>query len=123
MVVTACSAAATALNEHERTGWPSIHTVHAPHWPTPQPYFTPTRFRLSRSTHSSGVDGSTPSSRCSLPLTFSVSIRVLHGDRERDHRIAVRTRQPAVEQLSRSEEIARNGEHRTRPLDRIGTGL
>ena len=24
---------------HERTGWPSISTVQAPHRPSPQPYF------------------------------------------------------------------------------------
>ena len=38
---------ATALantngSEHERVGAPFRCTVHAPHWPIPQPYFVPT---------------------------------------------------------------------------------
>jgi hypothetical protein len=32
--------------------------VQAPHWAMPQPYFVPVIPRWSRSTHSSGVDGS-----------------------------------------------------------------
>src|SRR2546423_7231340 len=34
---------------------PSTCTMHAPHWPAPQPYFVPVSLSSSRSTHRSGV--------------------------------------------------------------------
>ncbi len=33
-----------------QVGVPSINTVHAPHWPSPHPYFAPVNSRSSRST-------------------------------------------------------------------------
>jgi hypothetical protein len=42
--------------------------VHAPHCPMPQPYFGPLTSSSSRSTHSSGISGSTFTSR-GRPLT------------------------------------------------------
>src|ERR1043166_4959709 len=54
---------------HERIGCPSTSTVHAPQRASPQPYFVPVRFRLSRRTYSSGVCGST-STRSFFPFTF-----------------------------------------------------
>ena len=49
--------------EHERSGSPSTCTVQAPHWAMPQPYLVPVRPRSSRRTQSSGVSGSTSTSR------------------------------------------------------------
>ena len=51
-----------------RVGTPSMCTVQAPHWATPQPYLVPVRPSCSRSTHSSGVSGSASWLR-SRPLT------------------------------------------------------
>ena len=42
IVVIRCPAAALTGSEHERVGVPLRCTVHAPHWPMPQPYFVPT---------------------------------------------------------------------------------
>jgi len=38
---------------HDLTGTPSTRTVHAPHWPSPQPYFVPVNPKSSRNTLSS----------------------------------------------------------------------
>src|SRR5207253_1536055 len=38
----------------ERVGNPSIKTVHAPHWPSPQPYFGPVISSSSRNTLNNG---------------------------------------------------------------------
>ena len=59
--------------EQARTGSPSTSTVQAPHSAMPQPNFVPTRPRESRSTHSSGVFGST-SAFSSLPFTRRLSV-------------------------------------------------
>src|ERR1700674_3641895 len=48
----------------------STSTVHAPHWPRPQPNRGPCNSRLSRRTYSSGVLGSA-STTLDLPFTFS----------------------------------------------------
>src|SRR5437762_1047904 len=40
---------------HERTASPLMMTVHAPHWPSPQPNRGPCRFKSFRSTYNSGV--------------------------------------------------------------------
>ena len=69
MVTIFLPAAAVTGVTHERTGWPSMCTVQAPHWAIPQPYLVPVRSSESRSTHNSGVSGST-STCCALPLTF-----------------------------------------------------
>jgi hypothetical protein len=59
MVVMLACATALTVTEQERTGCPSIWTVHAPHSPAPHPNFVPVKPRLSRKTHSSGVSAST----------------------------------------------------------------
>jgi hypothetical protein len=53
----------------DRTGWPSIWTVQAPHWAMPHPYFVPVIPSTSRMTQSSGVSPSTSALRRS-PLSF-----------------------------------------------------
>ena len=58
----------------QRVGTPSMCTVQAPHWATPQPYLVPVRPSCSRSTHSSGVSGSASCVR-TWPLTFRLDIR------------------------------------------------
>jgi hypothetical protein len=57
---------------HERTGFPSTRTVHAPHSPSPQPYFVPVSSSDSRSTQSRRVSGSASTARAD-PLTLRVS--------------------------------------------------
>src|SRR5262245_17806808 len=59
---------------HERTAWPSIKTVHAPHSPSPQPYFVPVNCKSSRSTSSSGLASSVIKDS-SRPLTVIFSSR------------------------------------------------
>ena len=54
-----------------RVGLPSMWTVQAPHWATPQPNFGPVIPRVSRRVQRSGVSGSTSASR-TLPLTLSL---------------------------------------------------
>src|SRR5688500_828963 len=54
--------------------------VHAPHWPTPQPNFVPTKSRLSRSTQSMGVSGATSTVR-DRPFTLRVYFMVLERTR------------------------------------------
>jgi hypothetical protein len=49
------SATADAGMTHERIGWPSTCTVHAPHRALPQPNLVPVMPRRSRRTHNSGV--------------------------------------------------------------------
>src|SRR5207237_6420762 len=62
---------------HERTARPRTMTVHAPHWPRPQPSFGPLSPRSSLSTYSSGVAGST-SRRCERPFTFNAISLIWH---------------------------------------------
>src|SRR5579864_3382733 len=57
---------------HDRTAEPSSSTVHAPHWPSPQPYLVPVSSRRSRKTFSRVSSGAT-STVCSFPLTKRVS--------------------------------------------------
>jgi hypothetical protein len=70
MVVIRLPAAADAGSEQDRTASPSICTVQAPHRAMPQPYFVPVIPSTSRSTHNSGISGST-SACCAFPLTVS----------------------------------------------------
>src|ERR1700730_3603137 len=42
-----------------RTALPFRCTVHAPHWPIPQPNFVPFSFRTSRITHKRGISAGT----------------------------------------------------------------
>src|SRR5215468_2462855 len=62
--------------EHERTTAPSMCTEQAPHCATPQPYLVPVRPTCSRMTQSSGVSGSTCTSR-TRPLMLSFAMNVL----------------------------------------------
>src|SRR5258708_21771855 len=70
MVVTLCPAARDTGATHERTASPSRCTVQAPHCAMPHPYFVPVKPSCSRTTQSSGVEGSTSRLTC-LPLTES----------------------------------------------------
>src|SRR5689334_16365860 len=79
MVVIFLPTAALTGNEHERIGWPSMWTVHAPHWATPQPYLVPVSPACSRIAQSSGWSGST--SRSSVfPLMFSFMVTPPGGE-------------------------------------------
>src|SRR5215831_7171812 len=79
--------APTALTgtEQDLIATPSMWTVQAPHWAMPQPYLVPVRPSVSRSTHSSGVSGST-STCCGCSLMVRRSIGVLL-DRGPDRRL------------------------------------
>src|SRR5436309_7111730 len=70
MVVMSRSSTAAAGRTHERTGWPSTSTVHAPHCAMPQPYLVPVRPSTSRSTQRSGMSSGTETSWAS-PFTES----------------------------------------------------
>src|SRR6185295_19527412 len=60
---------------HERVAIPPTCTVHAPHALMPQPNFVPVIFRSSRNTQSSGVEGSTfTSRRCPFTVNWKVAI-------------------------------------------------
>src|SRR5450759_5210313 len=67
MVVMCLPSAAPTVMAQERTGSPSICTVHAPQSAMPQPYLVPVRPTCSRIAHSRGVLGSTSNS-WDLPL-------------------------------------------------------
>src|SRR6266581_979128 len=68
IVVISRPSTSAASERHDFTRLPSISTVQAPHWPSPQPFFEPVRCRCSRRASSSVVRGSSLS-RCSVPLT------------------------------------------------------
>ena len=53
-----------------RTALPFRCTVHAPHWPMPQPYLVPFSFRTSRITHNRGMSAGT-STVLDRPFTVS----------------------------------------------------
>ena len=57
---------------HERVALPSTSTVHAPHWPRPQPKRGPCRPRSSRNAYNRGICGSSAVIATGLPLTFRV---------------------------------------------------
>src|SRR4029077_2182998 len=67
MVVTDLLATLDTGVMQERWALPSIKTVHAPHWPSPQPYLLPVRSSCSRSTESKVSFGSA-STRTVWPL-------------------------------------------------------
>src|SRR5205807_4254048 len=75
MVVILRSAIAFACIWQERVGCPSISTVHAPHCPSPHPYFVPVRFSRSRRT-SSSISSSAAETRWSAPLMFREISRI-----------------------------------------------
>src|SRR5258708_5930724 len=60
---------------HDRTGLPSIRTVHAPHWPRPQPNLGPFSARSFLSAYSSGV---WPSQSTVAKLWFTRSLNTHH---------------------------------------------
>ena len=62
MVVTDSPSTIETGVMQERIGLPSTCTVQAPQAATPQPNLVPVSLRCSRSTHSSGVSPSTPTS-------------------------------------------------------------
>src|SRR5688572_8513170 len=71
MVIISFPAAAETGIEHERSGFPPMCTVHAPHWAIPQPYFVPVRPTKSRRAHNKGIFGSA-SMVYSFELTLSL---------------------------------------------------
>ena len=75
MVVIFLPATALTGMTQERTAAPSMCTVQAPHWATPQPYLVPVRPTCSRMTQSSGVLGST-----STLLGLAVDRQADHSD-------------------------------------------
>src|SRR6266436_10358170 len=70
MVTICLPAARPTCVVHERMGCASSNTVHAPHWPSPQPYLLPVRLRSLRSTLSRLTVEST-STVIFFPLTLS----------------------------------------------------
>src|SRR6266481_1595977 len=72
----------------DRVATPFMSTVHAPHWPSPQPNRGPCRARSLRRVYRSGVDGSI-SKVCIPPFTFSVILLILHSPYELDGRAGV----------------------------------
>src|SRR5262245_21461902 len=82
MVVIALPAARLIGVWHDRTALPSIRTVQAPHWPSPQPNFVPWRSNWSRSTYSSGCAGSQESALTARPFrrNGNVAMRGLYDD-------------------------------------------
>src|SRR5436309_1481149 len=71
-VVMAPFAAADTGTEQERADLPSISTVQAPHWASPQPNFGPFSSRSLRRTYRSGVSGATDETFRVAPFTRNV---------------------------------------------------
>src|SRR5712692_4480845 len=71
-VVMAPFAATDTGTEQERAGLPSISTVQAPHWASPQPNFGPFSSRSLRRTYRSGVSGATEDTLRVAPFTRNV---------------------------------------------------
>lgn len=70
IVVTFRCPISPTVNRQDRRGAPSSNTVHAPHSPSPHPYFAPVKSRSSRNTLSKLRSPST-SIRTAFPLTKS----------------------------------------------------
>src|ERR1700741_5262535 len=78
MVVIFLPSTADSGSEHERIATPSTWTVQAPHWAMPHPYLVPVSPSVSRSTHKSGVSGSTSTSRvCPLILRRAILLLLI----------------------------------------------
>ncbi len=75
VTIFCCSVTALIGMLQERVATPSMCTVQAPHWAMPQPYLVPVRPICSRITQSSGVSGSTSTSR-TVPLIDSLAMDV-----------------------------------------------
>ena len=75
MVVICLPAASLTGTPQERIATPSIWTVQAPHCAMPQPYLVPVRPIFSRIAQSSGVSGSTSTSKV-LPLILRFAIAI-----------------------------------------------
>src|ERR1700722_17738793 len=73
MVVICLPTASFTSTPQERIATPSTWTVQAPHCAMPQPYFVPVRPTFSLIAHSSGVSGSTSTSK-DFPLTTRFAI-------------------------------------------------
>src|SRR4051812_11774817 len=79
MVVISFFDASEIIVMHDRVAFPSISTVQAPHWPSPQPYLVPVMSRSSRNTLSRLRSGSasilrrTPLTWSSVTLVMSIS--------------------------------------------------
>src|SRR5258708_30246974 len=71
-VVIAPFAAADPGTEQERADLPSISTVHAPHWASPQPNFGPFSSRSLRRPYRGGVSGATADAFRVAPFTRNV---------------------------------------------------
>src|SRR2546426_2436830 len=80
-VVMAPFAAADTVTEQERTDLPSISTVQAPHWASPQPNFGPFSSRSLRRTYRSGVSGATESTFRVAPFTRNVKSAMISSGR------------------------------------------
>src|SRR5690348_1851241 len=81
MVVIFLPATVESGVEQDRTAVPFTCTVHAPHWPRPQPNLVPVRPMFSRITHSSGMSGLASTSYF-LPLTSKEIIASSFGNRD-----------------------------------------
>src|ERR1700722_4683166 len=129
MVVMRARATALIGTTQERTGWPSICTVQAPHSPAPHPNFVPVRSRLSRRTHKSGVSPSTLTVFC-VPLM--VKEKVIAADLRKSTEHSLSYHQEfcmVVKKCSRPQPLALNqqrikdeDQHRENPPARSGEG-
>src|SRR5215813_13658307 len=82
IVVTRLPLMSDTCTLHERSGSPSMCTVHAPHCAMPHPNFVPVSLRCSRMTQSSGVSGSASTlTVLSLTVNAMAAMRSSIGDR------------------------------------------
>src|SRR5437899_11279050 len=81
-VVIAPFAAAETVTEDERADLPSISTVHAPHWASPQPNFGPFSSRSLRRTYRSGVSGAIEDTFRVAPFTRNVKSAMISSGRD-----------------------------------------
>src|SRR5208337_3057454 len=76
MVVIFLPATAEMGVTHDRTGWPSMWTVQAPHSDMPHPNLVPVMPSVSRKTQSSGM-AETASTDCGLPFKVNLTAGIL----------------------------------------------
>src|SRR5258708_19187652 len=112
MVVTSRPSVAASGNEEERTGSPSMWTVHAARRAIPQPNLVPVRRSCSRSTQRRGVSGSASTWRGS-PLTLNLCIAPPAGwTHEAETQAVARQRQGAeAPAAGREDRIYEGGSH------------
>src|SRR2546423_1603088 len=106
--------------EQLNAGRPSSSTVHAPHAPSPQPYFVPVTFRSSRSTSRSDRS---PGVFTSVDRPFTVSVIAESSEAMGSASVETETMLTApAHAVNAASRVRRDGDGGDQHADRVGHG-